>query len=149
MYMHQLSGGFRYPSPQLAARIEKVSAEMHHETDGWLPKIYRTDLCKACRVCDLARDALGVVAQRSDFVSLEISRATFPTPVINHPSPVMLTITDLSEGSVSRFGSGSYDEAKKQAVELHSGNLAWSETNRGFLAVGGDRHYFITLRDSK
>jgi hypothetical protein len=144
LYINQLSGGFRYPSPELASRMEKVSLEMNLETSGLLPKLYRTDLCKACRVCDIARVALGVEAQRSDFISLAISRSSIPSV-----NPVTLTITDVSEGTVSRIQTATEDDAKAKATDAHKGYLSWKVTPSGFSANGGDRHYFITSKESK
>jgi hypothetical protein len=149
LYINQLSGGFRYPSPELAARMEHVSAEMHIETDGWLPRIYRTDLCKACRVCDIARKAYGVDAQRSDFVSLMISRSTPTSLPSTSVNSVLLTITDLSEGTVVRVGFSTVDGAKERALSEHHGFLAWKVTPNGFSSNGGERHYFITFKDQK
>jgi hypothetical protein len=65
-YLYHI-GTHRVASPELAARMEKVSREMHESTRGRLPLIYRTDLSPACRGCDFAHKALGDVAVRADF----------------------------------------------------------------------------------
>lgn len=66
-YLYHLAGGFRDASAELAQRIEKASTEMHKETRGKLPKIYRTDLNAACRGCDFAQKCLGPKAIVSEF----------------------------------------------------------------------------------
>ena len=66
-YLYHLAGGFRDASAELAQRIEKASAEIHKETRGKLPKIYRTDLNNACRQCDFAQKCLGAAAVASEF----------------------------------------------------------------------------------
>lgn len=67
-YLNQLAGGHREPRPELAAEIERVTAEVHGETDGRLPKLYRTDLVSACRKCAFAATCLGEqVLMRSEF----------------------------------------------------------------------------------
>lgn len=65
-YLYHI-GVHRFPSPELAAKIEAASKDMHIETAGRLPIIYRTDLTPACRNCEFARSVLGEVAVRSDF----------------------------------------------------------------------------------
>lgn len=67
MYLYHLAGGFRDASAELAQRIEKASAEMHKESRGKLPRIYRTDLNAACRGCDFALKCLGPRAVASEF----------------------------------------------------------------------------------
>lgn len=57
----------RDAEPGLAARIEKASFELRKQTRGALPRIYRTDLNKACRACEYAAKCLGPVAIRSQF----------------------------------------------------------------------------------
>ena len=57
----------REPRPELAAAIEQVTAEMHKASGGRLPRVYRTDLVKACRSCEFARKCLGPLADRGDF----------------------------------------------------------------------------------
>lgn len=57
----------REPKPVLAAAIERVTAEMHKLSKGRLPRIYRTDLVKACAQCEFAQRCLGAAAVRADF----------------------------------------------------------------------------------
>ncbi len=66
-YLYHLAGGFRDASPELAIAIERVSADMHRESRGRLPRLYRTDMAPACRACDFAQRCLGAVAVRSAF----------------------------------------------------------------------------------
>lgn len=67
-YLDQLAGGHREPRPELAASIEKTTAEMHAETSGRLPVLYRTDLVRACQQCEFARRCLGDdVLMRTEF----------------------------------------------------------------------------------
>lgn len=65
-YLYHI-GVHRFPSPELAAKIEAASKDMNIESGGRLPVIYRTDLTPACRNCEFARKALGTIAVRSDF----------------------------------------------------------------------------------
>ena len=65
-YLYHL-GVHRFPSPELASKIELVTKEMNVESNGRLPVVYRTDLAPACRNCEFARAALGDIAIRSDF----------------------------------------------------------------------------------
>jgi len=69
-YLYHLAGGFRDASAELAQRIEKAALDMHRETRGKLPKVYRTDLNAACRGCDFAHKCLGGRAVASDFAFL-------------------------------------------------------------------------------
>lgn len=57
----------REPAPELAANIERATAEMHKASGGRLPRVYRTDLVKACQRCEFARKCLGPLAERGDF----------------------------------------------------------------------------------
>ncbi len=57
----------REPDPILAAKLEAESLAMHAETRGRLPRVYRTDLVRACALCSFARKCLGPAAVRSDF----------------------------------------------------------------------------------
>ncbi len=57
----------REPRPELAAAIERVTATMHKASGGRLPRIYRTDLVKACASCEFAQRCLGAAAVRADF----------------------------------------------------------------------------------
>jgi hypothetical protein len=66
-YLYHLAGGFRAASPELAMAIERVSAEMHRESRGRLPRLYRTDMAPVCRSCDFAQRCLGPIAVRSEF----------------------------------------------------------------------------------
>lgn len=66
-YLYQLSGGFRQASPELAIAIERETERMHRETKGRLPRIYRTDLARACANCAFAHKCLGAAAVRSEF----------------------------------------------------------------------------------
>lgn len=53
------STGFRAPSPERGADIERVTREMFTASGGRLPIVYRTDLVPACRACEFARKCLG------------------------------------------------------------------------------------------
>lgn len=66
-YLYQISGNFREPSPELAAAIERETEAMHKASKGRLPRIYRTDLVKACANCEFAARCLGAAAVRADF----------------------------------------------------------------------------------
>ncbi len=66
-YLYHLSSGFRDASPGLAARLEAASLAMSNETNGKLPRVYRTDLNIDCRNCDFAAKCLGAVATTSQF----------------------------------------------------------------------------------
>jgi transcriptional regulator with XRE-family HTH domain len=66
-YLYHLAGNFRDASAELAQRIERACLEMHKETKGALPKVYRTDLNNACRGCDFAQKCLGQAAVASEF----------------------------------------------------------------------------------
>jgi hypothetical protein len=65
--LYQLSGGHRQTSASMAGKIEAATAEMHKHSKGRLPKVYRTDLCEACRECQYAAKCLGARAVVSDF----------------------------------------------------------------------------------
>lgn len=65
--LFQLAGGHRQCSADLAGRIESASAAMAKASKGRLPKIVRTDICAACRVCQYAAKCLGERAVVSDF----------------------------------------------------------------------------------
>jgi hypothetical protein len=69
--LYQVAGGFRRFGPAKAAAIERESALLSVETGGRLPKLYRPDLAIECAGCDYARQCLGAVAGRADFVALE------------------------------------------------------------------------------
>lgn len=66
-YLYHLAGNFRDASAELAQRIERASLDMHKETRGRLPRVYRTDLNAACRGCDFALKCLGPKAVASEF----------------------------------------------------------------------------------
>lgn len=53
------SSGFRAPSPERGAAIERVTRAMHKSSGKRLPVVYRTDLVPACRACEFARKCLG------------------------------------------------------------------------------------------
>lgn len=66
--LNQYAYGRRNPGPVMAAAIERVTKQMHDETAGRLPVVYRTDLAPACARCDFARDCLGEdVVRRAEF----------------------------------------------------------------------------------
>ena len=69
--LYQVSGGRRSFSSGKAGAIERETAAMHADTDGRLPKLYRTDLSEACAGCEYARKCLGPLATRADFPVLE------------------------------------------------------------------------------
>lgn len=80
-YLYHMAAGpdkkyAREPKPELAASIERATAEMHKASKGRLPKIYRTDLVTACRNCEMAQRCLGAAAVRSDFPILPVSPVT-------------------------------------------------------------------------
>lgn len=66
-YLYHLAGEFREATPVLAKYIEHASLEMHKETRGALPKVYRTDLNGACRQCDFAAKCLGGAIVAGEF----------------------------------------------------------------------------------
>jgi hypothetical protein len=57
----------REPDPELAKAIERETEAMHKASKGRLPRIYRTDLVKACAQCEFAQRCLGAAAVRADF----------------------------------------------------------------------------------
>jgi len=61
--LYQYAGGHRSASSERAGAIERVSAEMHKASNGKLPRLYRTDLAKACAECPFARKCIGQVAE--------------------------------------------------------------------------------------
>lgn len=65
--LYQVSGAHRGMSPRRAAIVEHVTEQMHRETDGRLPRVYRTDLAKDCATCEYARQCLGPIALRTEF----------------------------------------------------------------------------------
>lgn len=66
-HLYQLAGGHRQASATMAGRIEGATAEMHKASKGRLPRVYRTDLCEACRACQYAAKCLGSRAVVSEF----------------------------------------------------------------------------------
>ena len=66
-YLYHIAGEFRSASPELARQIELVTADMHKRSNGRLPRIYRTDLAKACAECEFAQKCLGPAAVRAEF----------------------------------------------------------------------------------
>ena len=65
--LYQLAGGHRQASADMAGRIESATAEIAKASRGRLPRVYRTDLCEACRGCQYAAKCLGSRAVVSDF----------------------------------------------------------------------------------
>ena len=65
--LYQLAGGHRQASAEMAGRIETATEVMHKHSKGRLPRVYRTDLCDACRSCQYAAKCLGSRAVVSDF----------------------------------------------------------------------------------
>lgn len=61
--LYQYAGGFRYASAERAGQIEIATHEMHKATGGRLPRLYRTDLAKACTECPFAKRCLGARAE--------------------------------------------------------------------------------------
>ena len=70
-HLYQVAGGFRRFGPAKAAAVERKAAEMHRDTKGRLPKVYRTDLALECAACEYAQKCLGAVASRGEFPMLE------------------------------------------------------------------------------
>ncbi len=60
--LYQYAGGYRFASAERAGEIERVSAEMHRANKK-LPRLYRTDLAKACKACPFAKRCIGVAAE--------------------------------------------------------------------------------------
>lgn len=65
--LYQLAGGHRQASADMAGRLESATAEMAKASKGRLPRVYRTDVCEACRGCSYAAKCLGTRAIVSDF----------------------------------------------------------------------------------
>ena len=65
--LYQLAGGHRQASADMAGRIESATADMAKASKGRLPRVYRTDVCEACRACQYAAKCLGTRAIVSDF----------------------------------------------------------------------------------
>ena len=65
--LYLVSSAHRQFSAELAGRIEEVTADMNRTSKGRLPKLYRTDLARACQVCAYAHKCLGNQALRSEF----------------------------------------------------------------------------------
>jgi hypothetical protein len=55
----------RHAGSELAAAIEAASEVMHKASKGRLPRLYRTDLARACAQCPYAKQCLGATARRS------------------------------------------------------------------------------------
>ncbi len=53
--LHQLAGGHHIASAAKAAALEHASARMPEH----LPRLRRTDMCPACRVCEYAKRCGG------------------------------------------------------------------------------------------
>lgn len=69
--LYQVAGGFRRFRPGKAIAIERKATEMHKESKGRLPLIYRTDLASECAGCEFAAKCLGPVVTRADFPVVE------------------------------------------------------------------------------
>jgi hypothetical protein len=69
--LYQVAGGFRKFRPGKAIALERKAKEMHAETGGRLPLIYRTDMASECAGCEFARKCLGAAAVRADFEAVE------------------------------------------------------------------------------
>lgn len=66
--LDQYAGGHRQPSPERGIAIERETERMNVESDGRLPRLYRTDLVGACRGCDFAAKCLGQeIIARAEF----------------------------------------------------------------------------------
>lgn len=65
--LYQYAGGYRAASAERAGQIETATADMHRLSKGRLPRVYRTDLCEACRGCQYAAKCLGARAVVSEF----------------------------------------------------------------------------------
>jgi len=65
--LYQISGEHATVSAERAVRMEHQATAMHKASKGRLPRIYRTDLCEACRACEFAQRCLGAAAVRADF----------------------------------------------------------------------------------
>lgn len=68
-YLYHVAAGpsakrYREPSPDLAARVEKASADLHRVYGH--PPLLRTDLSSVCRACPYAQRCLGSDATRTD-----------------------------------------------------------------------------------
>jgi DNA-binding transcriptional regulator YdaS (Cro superfamily) len=76
--LYQYAGGHRDASAARAGAIEAATAEMHKHSKGRLPKVYRTDLCEACRSCQYAAKCLGPRAVVSDFPIVDPRQMELP-----------------------------------------------------------------------
>jgi DNA-binding transcriptional regulator YdaS (Cro superfamily) len=76
--LYQYAGGHRDASAARAGAIEAVTAQMHRESKGRLPKVYRTDLCAACRSCQYAAKCLKDRAIVSDFPIVDERQLELP-----------------------------------------------------------------------
>ncbi len=61
--LYQYAGGHRSAGAERAGAIERASAAMHKASKGRLPRLYRTDLAKACGECPFAKKCIGVVSE--------------------------------------------------------------------------------------
>jgi hypothetical protein len=106
-YLDQLSGGHRNTSPETAAAIERVTAEMHAETHGRLPRLYRTDLVPACHGCQFAAQCLGAdVLMRADF------------PVVTAGEVAVVALAPRTERALTRaVKTATKRKTKKAAVK--------------------------------
>ena len=76
--LYQLSGGHRQASADMAGRIESATSEMCKHSKGRLPRVYRTDLCEACRSCQYAAKCLGTRAVVSEFPIVDSRQMELP-----------------------------------------------------------------------
>lgn len=58
-YLYQLASGRRFPSADVAGRIEVATRIMHRTSGGRLPEICRTTLSYACSQCPFAKACLS------------------------------------------------------------------------------------------
>lgn len=65
--LYQYAGEYRFASADRAGLIEQATGEMADASNGRLPRVYRTDLCDACRRCAYAHQCLGARAVVSEF----------------------------------------------------------------------------------
>jgi len=73
--LQQYAGGHRQPSAAVAGEIERITTEMHEWSVGRLPRVVRTDVNQACRLCPYAQKALGDRAVVSDFPIVDCTPA--------------------------------------------------------------------------
>lgn len=54
-YLYQIANDHVNPSSATAGAIERATEELHYETDGDLPIVWRVDLNKTCGQCEFAK----------------------------------------------------------------------------------------------